>query len=342
MEPRRNRADARWFLHAQGHTLGPYDDLQVIQGLKEGEILPSDKIYSAKDKSWTILASHPYFKSRPDLLAFRRADQIPSPPSPRSLRAKAAVVPPPIPPLPRKPIREPVRELASLPASEPALLPVPPPAKVGRAPKAPRVPKLAAEILSPMPEPKPATPSVTLATDLAQPPLPEEKGLLEPVPIGPGELFRVEPLTPWPMAPEEIFEEENLEDMAHALERALEEPPVVSVAPAMAAQIPPRPEINPVFLAEPGSWARPPKSVHEMPRVIQIHLKIPERAKAKLAAFVLVALLAAGAGYLLSDKNKTRDQKDFRLSDPPSPIAVPLEAVDPNPPLMAPTRPQRE
>lgn len=395
MEPRRDRASARWFLHAQGNTLGPYDDDQVLSALKEGEILPSDKIFSAQDKTWTILSSHPYFKTRGELLTFRRANQLSAPPSPRKLRTKN-VTPPPIPVLPPKPAHELAREAEVFPEPAPIIAAAPEPTsssapeteapKITRAPKAPRVPKLAPEILSLAPEPAPRMhdPVVTHVALLPEPesvpqhasapavpatPPPEEMGLLETVVLGPRDVVHVEPLVLedsvmaqalrksaarapgpargaelLPRAPEEIAEEENLEDMARALERALEEQPALASEPSpiVDSQIPSRPEIKPVFLTDPGSWARAPEPPPKASRVIQIQLNMPEKLWAKALLFLFVATLAAGGGYLLSAKDKTRDQKGFRLSDPSSPYAVPIEAVDPNPPLKAPTRPQRE
>jgi hypothetical protein len=326
MELRRTRAAARWFLHAQGHTLGPYDDSRVLKGLEQGELLPSDKIYSAQDGTWTVLASHPYFQKHGDLLSFRRAAHIPSPPSPRSLRAKV-VAPPPIPVMP---------------------------------PPAPRMhDPIVKKMAEQLPEPEPSPAAVIVAPE-KEPPPPEDKGLLEQVHLGPEHVVHVEPIV---MAPvhfpaiepaviaqpstpaEEIYEEESLEDMARALERALEEAPAPVLQPQTTtpdSPIPARPEIKAVFLTDPGSWPQPAKAAVPSARVIQIQLKMPENGAGKALLFALVVALAAGGGYLLSNTNKTRDQKGFHLSDPSSPIAVPLEAVDPNPPLKAPTRPQRE
>jgi hypothetical protein len=118
--------------------------------------------------------------------------------------------------------------------------------------------------------------------------------------------------------------------------------------------IPPRPDFQPVFLAEPPRreeilkkkkfptlQAKPENEARAPTRVIKIELKLPERPLRILVLLCMLMALAVVAGNWVT-ANKTRDLKDSRLPDPSSPTVTPLETGDPIPPLKAPTRPQRE
>ncbi|MGZ3655330.1 MAG: hypothetical protein ACXVCS_07230, partial [Bdellovibrionota bacterium] len=319
MELKRERPDvARWFLHAQGNTLGPYRDHDVLSGLRSGEILPNDKIYSAKDGTWTPLELHPYFARFDALIGSKRADDLAPLPSPRRLRSRAAVSVPPL-PAPVQPQLQPQPQPQPIEAEKPAVI----------------------EVISPPVEEIVEVAPVAVAPE----PAPEPEPIPTPLPVEAAPEFPAvaQPAVVVPVA--EILEEESLEDMAVALEKALDAADRVESIPEAApvSPIPARPEIKPVFLADPAPWSefKPATTpAREQTRVIKIELKLPEGAVFKAIALLVLVGLAVAAGYWVSE-NKTRDLKDSRLSDPSSPITVPSEVGDPVPPLKAPTRPQR-
>jgi hypothetical protein len=311
MEPTQRREEPKWFVRAQGATtLGPFGEREILAGLRAGDFLASDSVHGSREPGWTPLLEHPrfaaHFSARPTAAELRRL------PSPRILRR-----------------REPVPVIAAAPASAPAP--------------------------TPEPQPLPAAAAVS-ATEAEARPAPE--ALPEALP----ELPEVEAAFPSESEPEpEPEEADDLAALSHALERAVEQeeiraaaapvaeeplaPAVANVPLASAAgpappeAIPARPELQ-VFLADPSPRVPREKSRREK-RVIQIELKLPERPLRAALVFLLLALVAGGAGFWMSAK-KTRDQKGFRLSDPSSPTTLPQETGDPIPPLKAPTRPRRE
>ncbi len=305
----------RWYLRAQGRTLGPLEAEEVKIGLETGEFLPGDKIANSRNPSWQLMSEHPVFQR------FISSEEIP--------RSKMLVTPPPPQLLRVKP--------QPAPAAMPAAIPVPPPVPVFTAPPQISIP---VEVRATPPKKKKPTKPKRLS------------GIaLELISSVPPTVLRELPDAP--AAPIDPETNAALDQATKELERFLktlkktEAPLEAIVAPA---PIPLRPSYEPIFIGKPEPVVEPKKKPEG--RVIQIELKLPEKPwqwLVVIAALALAALLIFG-GIGKSEKqfgfgpeeNKTRDLKDSRLPDPSSPTSTPLEAGDPVPPLKAPTRPQRE
>lgn len=302
---REERPSPRWFLRSLGGTLGPLADQDILEGLRVGDFLGSDRVFSARDAAWTTLREHPHFASLHFWSELPPAsDQLSRVPSPRTLRARASAglaLAPPLPVATEEP-------KPAAPAEEPALVAPPVEAAVEEA------------LFPPLPACIPgAVETETALSEATVPPLlPEENDDLEAA------------------ARELEIALENLPEPAEPPPAAA--PPMAPVVneAADAAGIPNRPDWKPVFLADPTTPWEAPKD-NTAARGIQIRLERPLLAAA--GALVVLAVLVIGVWWAA---NKTRDLKDSRLPDPSSPTTVPYDAGDPVPPLKAPTRPQRE
>jgi hypothetical protein len=96
---------ARWFIHGQGHTIGPLAEQDILVGYKKGEYLPSDRVFSAQDGKWVELQCHAIFSASKPFSSPRRAADFERLPSPRTLRAKEVAAPISL-PIPTAPVVE--------------------------------------------------------------------------------------------------------------------------------------------------------------------------------------------------------------------------------------------
>jgi hypothetical protein len=301
----------RWYLRVQGRTLGPLEGEEIRFGLESGEFLPGDKIASSRNPSWLLVGEHPLFGRFSNDQQVSRSKILVPPPSPHLLRNRA-----PTPPSVAVPAQIPVPppEVAA-----PAAMPTPEPLVV---PPAVEAPPAASAVKARAPRKKTAKPKKTEAA-------------------------------PLPAPAQALAAEDKAADELDRFLQSLKKPATPEPSPSalvVADAIPARPAYEPIFIREPEpTRASAPLKKKQTERVIQIELKLPERPLhwlLVLAALVVAAALLTDAPAkirsLWSDENKTRDLKDFRLSDPSSPTNTPFEASDPVPPLKAPTRPQRE
>ncbi len=324
--------ETRWFVCVQGTTLGPYRAAEVLGGISAGDFLATDRVFTAKE-GWTPLDTHPRFGSATEFAGRKRLRAIPVLESPRILRMKQPIA---IPKAPEEAVA--VAESVSVSVSEPEVAPVAPPAPV----------------IELAPSPAPAPPLPEAAPIVVAAPKFEVKEELE-LPLKSAPLPQAIPEIE--IRGEDAFAELAL--LSLALEKSVDEEEkaakgepsftnsATATATATEASIPERPDLKPVFLKDPmAAYGEPEIATKSAsPKgVIRIELKLPENPRRLLAGILLVASLAASAGYLArpATQNKTRDLKDSHLSDPSSPTTQPQETGDPIPSLQAPTRPQRE
>lgn len=365
-----------WFVRTQGQTLGPFRDVDVLEGLAAHDFFPSDRIYSVKDRIWVPLEEHPHFAEAIRERQARRAADLTVLPSPRKLRVKAP--PPPVPILLQDP-SEPrefesgKRETGQVPTSglelaEPvvaAAIPLPPvvpftPMITEEAAFAEEIATAPSGAAVPLPQPK-SPPIVEAKTEPVLPvELPREIPPVLADAVVTVEVEKPSAIVETPLAAEIPAEIELTPTVLEALaafeaipaRAEVQDPPPPPRAPEppIAAPDPDPvpstlldyglPEMRPVFLSNPQTWESPKE---KRGKTIQIELKLPEKPLKMLLAFALVAAVALAAGYYGSSlQNKTRGQNGFRLSDPSSPTTQPQDLGDPIPPLKAPTRPQRE
>lgn len=357
------KAPDRWYLHVQGRTVGPLAGEEVAFGLKTGEFLPSDKIANSRHPIWRRVAEHPVFGKLAAAGAVPRSKLLQAPPPPRLLRVKP-MVPTIIPEfVPARPAVENPVEAAEAHSISPAA----PAVEAAPAP----LPEKAPEIALPK--------ETSLSPSFAQ----VKVAALEPDLEDPETNAALEAAT------------RELERVLSSLRKPEPLPEMNSprTEKAELKGIPSRPEVQPIFLAEPAARKVLPES-HVVPAakgVIRIELKLPESPRRWL---LLLALLMGAAWYfgLFSKKaatpsaspapsiadpapaaspspaveaepvlrpgeqvitgeasaarplkaKKTRDLKEFPLSDPSSPTNTPSDTGDPVPRLKAPVRPQRD
>ena len=329
------KSSDRWYLHVQGRTVGPLAGEEVAFGLKTGEFLPGDKIANSRHPIWRRISEHPVFGQHVAAENTPRSALLQAPPPPRLLRVKP-VSPPRVPEaVPARPVVEKARPE---PVAEPQLELKP-------------EPELEPE-LEPEPELKPAPP-------------PAGASAFHPS-LSTSDFLENDPDT-----------NAALEAATRELERALSKlsrpEPAAAPSPApraeVSAAIPPRPEVQTVFLAEPAPSRRAAETPESRKRrVIQIELKMPEKPLRWLVAAALVFAVAYFAGSFwrsgdpqpkqepvaedqqligaesggLAQPKKTRDLEKFPLPDPSSPTNTPSDPGDPVPRLKAPTRPRRD
>lgn len=326
----KDKKTERWYLHVQGRTVGPLAGEEVSFGLKTGEFLPADKIANARHPIWRRISEHPVFGKQVASDAVPRSEQLQAPPPPRLLRVKPVTPPPKVPDfVPSRPPAEAAPEPEQRPMAAPE-----PESKIQAEPAAEQKAETVAQ-----PEPKQAVTAPAGASAFSSSP----------------DDYADDPET-----------NASLEAATRELERVLSSlrepvpsprtPGKASGKKELSAAIPARPEVQPVFLAEPAPRRASPRHPEKAAgsqerRVIQIELKFPERPIRWLALAALVFGIAYYAGIFARkdsapsaglSENKTRDLKEFPLPDPSSPTNTPSEAGDPVPPLKAPTRPQRD